>query len=67
MIKEKGGLERQNVVQQNLGTVQHLPNCDIDFANFALFAFYFVTLWFVALLNLLLLGYVLFLLVRTLA
>ena len=50
----------KNIEQCNIWLV-------VTFATFAIFAFCFVTSWFVPLLNLLLLGYLLFFLVRTLA
>ena len=65
-MKKKGGPEGQNVTKQESGIVQVL-NCPIvAFATFALFASCFVISWFVALLNLRLLGYLLFFLVCTL-
>ena len=62
LIKKKGGPERQNVTKQESGIV----HASAKFSN-ALFASCFVISWFVALLNLRLLRYLLFFLVRTLA
>ena len=61
------GPERQNVFKQESGIVQFLNCLIVTSATFAIFASRLVISWFVALLNLLLLGYLLFLLVRILA
>ena len=69
--KTKKWESRKGALNNKMLPSKNREQCNIclivTFATFAVLAFCFITSWFVSLLNLLLLGYLVFLLMRTLA